>query len=749
MLCSRFFRRTLPRALLRRLAGALLAAVLGLAASGGAVFAQTEAVDAEALAADRVEALIDTLESETERAALVETLRTLLEAQRQAPPAGGAGDAAEGASPFERRVLALFRELDDGSAIAAWVAGQASDAERRALWLQALWQAALALGAGVVALLAVRRFASPRLERLRRREEAGWVERPLIGAGVLALRVAPVAAFAGAGYAAMLALTEESLARAACLAAIKAVALTLLAAAVARAVLVPLSPQLRVLPLGDRQAAYLAVWLRRFATVGVFGFVATDLLAGVGLPPAGAALLERLVGLALAAMAIVLVMQGRQPVAAWIRDRESGGGALRNGLSDIWHVLAVIAVAMVFVAWALRVERSFAFLLEGFAVSGLALFGALLASALGRRLLHRTFRVSADLAARFPGLETRANRYLSAAGSLLNAVVWLVALAVALEAWGVDALGLALSAMGLDVIGRVVSVVVVAAVAIVAWELGDGAIASYLRRGEQGALSPRLQTLLPLVRNVLLVVIATIAAITVLAEIGLDIAPLLAGAGVVGLAIGFGAQTLVKDVITGAFVLFEDQFSVGDWIDVGGKMGGVESITIRTVRLRDLNGYIHTIPFGQISAVTNMMRDFGYAVIDVGIAYQENTDRVIEALREIDAEARRDPEIAECLSGDLEVLGVNALGDSSVTVRVRVRTLPGYQWGVRRNYLRLIKLRFDELGIEIPFPHMTVYFGEIRGGRTAPAMVRIDAADPVPAPARASEATPRGSAAPD
>jgi small conductance mechanosensitive channel len=132
------------------------------------------------------------------------------------------------------------------------------------------------------------------------------------------------------------------------------------------------------------------------------------------------------------------------------------------------------------------------------------------------------------------------------------------------------------------------------------------------------------------------------------------------------------------------------------------------------------------VPFGEVATVTNMTRDFGYAVIDVGVAYQENTDHVLEVIREVDKEAREDETLAEQLVGDLEVFGVHALDASQVTLRVRVKTLAGYQWGVRREYFRRIKLRFDRDGIEIPFPHMTVYFGEVRGGQTPPAHLRID-----------------------
>ncbi len=712
-----------------------LAVALVVAAGPTAAFPQDGAGDPRAaLDAERIDSLIATLESDEERRSFIDGLKALAQTRREmAPPPDGAAAGETGA--LERGLSDLIHELGDGGAVTAWLAGQASDGDLRALWLQTLWQVALSLGCGIAAMLLVGRLTARRLETLRERDAASWMERPLIALGGLALRAVPVAAFAAVAYPTMLAVAHDDLSRTVSAAAVNAVALTQIAVSAVRTILAPLSPQVRALPIDDRQAAYLTVWFRRFATVGIYGFLATDLLATLGAPGSGVALLQRAVGLALTLMAVIVILQCREATAAWIRAHPAGGGGrmARHRLADIWHVLAMVAVAVLFAVWALRVGDGFAFLLRGFATTGVAVFGALLVSALAGRLLGRLFRVGGDLSDRFPGLERRTGRYVSLAGWLLNAVVWLSALAVALEAWGVEAVSLATSPSGLEVLGRLAAVVIIAAVAVAVWELGDGAISSYLRRREEDALSPRLSTLLPLVRNGLMVAVGVIATITILAEIGLDIAPLLAGAGVIGLAIGFGAQTLVKDVITGAFILFEDQFSVGDWIDAGGKMGGVESISIRTVRLRDIDGYVHTVPFGEIATLTNMMRDFGYAVIDIGVAYRENTDKVIEVIREVDAEARGNPDLAERLSGDLEVLGVNALGDSSVTVRVRIKTPAGFQWGVRREYLRLIKLRFDEAGIEIPFPHMTVYFGEIRGGTTAPAIVRLDAGDPEPA----------------
>ena len=717
----------MARVVRRSFAALGLAALLALA--GGPAAAAEDAAGGE-----RLQALIAILEDEAARGALVEELRALAAATRQEDARPGGGEDASGLEAglragldgLGRRVRVVADQFGAGGRIADWLAAQAGG-ERRGLWLAAAWQTALALGLAALGALAAARAVRPPLLRLRERRSAGWFGRLPIALARFGCGLVPVAAFAAIAGTAALAEGFGESARAICIAAATAAALVHGGAAALRAVLAPLAPHARLLPVGDGQAAYLTVWAARFLGVAVYGGFAVELLVALGLPAVGAALLRLPLALALAAMALVVIAQSRQTVAVWIRAHPGGGRglALRRRLADIWHVPAMLAVAALFAAWALGLN--FAFLLRGFAATALALLVALLISTAVHRGLGRLFRIGGELASRFPGLEKRTDRYLWAVGWLLNAAVWLLALVAVLAGWGIDAAAVLLAPAALDAAGRLLEVLAVAAAAALAWELGDGAITGYLARGGERAPGPRLKTLLPLARNALLIAIAAVATLTVLATLGLDIAPLLAGVGVAGIAIGFGAQALVRDVIAGAFILFEDQLSIGDWVEAGGKMGGVESISIRAVTLRDLDGYLHTVPFGQIGTLTNMMRDFGYAVIDVGIAYQEDTDRVIEALREVDREARRDAALAGQLAGELEVMGVTALGDSSVTLRVRVPTLPGCQWGVRRDYLRLVKRHFDEKGIEIPFPHLTVYFGELREGRTPPAIVRLDA----------------------
>lgn len=229
----------------------------------------------------------------------------------------------------------------------------------------------------------------------------------------------------------------------------------------------------------------------------------------------------------------------------------------------------------------------------------------------------------------------------------------------------------------------------------------------------------RAATLGRVFRYLVAVVVSLIAGMLVLDEIGISVAPILGAAGVVGLAVGFGAQSLVKDYFAGFFILLEDQIRHGDVVEIAGKGGFVEEITLRYVRLRDYDGNVHYIANGLISTVTNMSRGFAQSVIDIGIAYREDVDEAFDVMRGVATAMRADPAFGPRILDDLEIAGVERWADSAVILRCRFKVAPLEQWGVRREFLRRLKRAFDERGIEIPFPHLTIYAGVLKDG-TAP-----------------------------
>lgn len=226
----------------------------------------------------------------------------------------------------------------------------------------------------------------------------------------------------------------------------------------------------------------------------------------------------------------------------------------------------------------------------------------------------------------------------------------------------------------------------------------------------------RLATLEQVARHAATVLILLIAIMLVLAELGISIAPILTAAGVLGIAVGFGAQSLVRDYFNGFFLLLENQVRQGDVIEVAGKGGLVEEMTLRYIRLRDYEGSVHTIPNGAVDMVTNRSRGHAFAVIDVKVAYREDIDAVFGIMRRVGAELRADPEHAARIEDDLEIAGVEQWADSAVVLRCRFRVKPLEQWGVRRAYLQRLKQAFDAAGVEIPRPHLTVYAGQPRAG---------------------------------
>ncbi|HEU4343815.1 MAG TPA: mechanosensitive ion channel family protein [Candidatus Binatia bacterium] len=227
-----------------------------------------------------------------------------------------------------------------------------------------------------------------------------------------------------------------------------------------------------------------------------------------------------------------------------------------------------------------------------------------------------------------------------------------------------------------------------------------------------GATMMRVRTLMSVLWTIAVGLIWFIAGLTILGQIGVNVAPILASAGVVGLAVGFGAQNLVKDLVSGFFLILEDQVRVGDVAVINGTGGLVEAITFRTIILRDFSAVVHVFPNGSVTTLSNMTKDWSAYVIDMGVAYKEDTDHVVDVMRRVAEEMRSEAQYASAMLEPIEIFGVDGFGDSAVTIKARLKTRPLQQWNVGREYRRRLKKAFDAEKIEIPFPHRTLYMGE-------------------------------------
>jgi small conductance mechanosensitive channel len=481
---------------------------------------------------------------------------------------------------------------------------------------------------------------------------------------------------------------------------------------VSRVLVAPGTSNLRLIPITDETAQYLYIWIRRLALIGIYGTFVTESTRFFGVRLAVRVGAFKAIGALLTLLVVIVVLQNRSAVSRAIA--YEGASALlgiRRAIADVWHILVILYVVGLFGVWLFDVRGGFDYLARGSLGTLVVIGAAWLIIAAMKRIVARAFRLHPDLTWRFPGLEARANRYLPIFRDAVRLVIWVIALLLVLQVWGVQSLQWLSSRTGVQFVGTLLAIGLVLLVALIIWESFAMALERYAARlAARGAGGARARTLLPLFRTTALIVLIVLAGLVILTQIGVNITPLLAGAGVVGLAVGFGSQKLVQDVINGVFMLLENTISVGDVVDLGsGHAGVVEAIGIRTMRLRDGNGTVHTIPFSEVKTVKNMTRDFAKGLFEVEVAYSEDVDRVMDAMKAVGEDISKDPAYAPLVIEPFSIIGVDKVKGSGVVVLGQISTLPGKQWDVTRAYNRAMKKRFDELGIKMPTGRATIY----------------------------------------
>jgi small conductance mechanosensitive channel len=702
---------------------ACLAAMAFLApATAMAQFVETTA--APEVSSAEIEVLVQSLQDPEARAKLIAQLKAMQAAQKKA-------EGAEEEPGLGAMLLATLsdnvREASDGLVmvatallnapmIVAWGAEQLRDPTVRSLWFELLWKIAAVLAAAMAVEWLAHRLLGQLRQRLENRQpENVYLWRLPYAFLHLMLELIPIAAFMAIAYGVMSALAPSEVTRLVMLAIINANLATRLIAAAAKTALAPRARSLRLINVGDETANYLLIWIRRVSAVAVYGYFIAEAGLLLGLPPALHIFILRAVGLVVAGMLVIFVLQNRSAVTQWLKVRGESGAwnRLRNRFADIWHILAIIYVFAVYSVWALNITGGFAFLFRATLLTFLLLFVVRMITAGISRMVERGFALSSELKARFPRLETRANRYLPLLQRILFAVIYVVTALSLLEVWGIDAYGWLSTDFGQRLVRSLVTIGFIALGALVATEVVNGIVESFLNRRQRDADDPgrgaRLRTLLPLVRNAFRIVLVVMVSLIVLSELGINIAPLLAGAGVVGLAVGFGAQTLVKDVITGIFILAEDTLAVGDVADIDSRIGVVEAMSIRSIRLRDGAGAVHTIPFSSVTTVKNMTKDYANAMFDVAVGYDADLEKVNKTLRQIGEDLRKDPKFARDILEPMTVVGITRFQENGIIIQAYIKTRPMRQWDVRNEVHLRLRKAFAEQGIEFAVPqrHIT------------------------------------------
>lgn len=710
-----------------RIAKSLIALVL-LLNLGSAAWAQDEAAaenDASGEAnsvqvqQERIDQLITTLEDEQKREELIAQLRLLLEAEEQATPPDerpSVGDQLLGqlAQQFESlgdATDAILETPDDMLDLWNWLKADVTSTSGRSRWFDILRTLGISLGAGLFAFFL---FAIP-LRRLGRRiaqpSRTLWHKafRSLLGLVIDAL---PVIAFAIAGSAALATMNAGIIAEAMTADLLTVINIALALCALFRVITRPRRPALRLVPVSDGVARSLT--RRIYWVIGIMAtaYGITETLPLIGMPWTARTAFLTIASLAVGIILIGTVIKHRRPVQYAIERSVTKGtivGDLFIWLGRNWHAIGVGVILILVVTYIVGGDLLFLGVVGKIGWTLLILLVSVAIWQLIDALLTRQ-------AARRKAEASDGDAIRETSQALVRIVVKLaltfLAAALLVHIWIFDVLDWLGNDTGQSLIEGGVTIAIIIGLAYAANRIIAAIIDRIQHSRRSGSLEQRrrrVETLLPLLRSTAAVLIVTVTSLIVLSEIGLDITPLLASAGVIGLAIGFGAQSLVKDVITGLFILLEDAVGVGDVVTVGGYTGVVEEMSIRTIRLRDFSGSVHVVPFGVVDAATNMTRDFSFAVFEIGVSYDSDVDEVMAIMAEVDTEMRDDIDLRRLVLEPIQIVGLDSFGDSAVVIKARIKTRPGEQWTVLRAYNRLLKKRFDERGIEIPFPQMSLH----------------------------------------
>lgn len=684
--------------------------------------------------ADDLQNLVNTIQDPTARQKLVKELQGLIVAQRgvqQKSPTQAVHNffamLSDEAQAIGGEFLAAAAVVVDAPRVGAWLRDQASSSQTRHRWFEISTRLAIVIGLAIVAdwLVWFLLRGPARQFGARIGEAMAWrLVYLLLNAVFEAL---PIAAFATVAFFVLPLTAPRFVTERVAITVISAYLWSRTVSAGARVVL--LSPSaLALYPLGEETRNYLYIWIRRFANFGLYGFALAGCAWWLSVPGAIYAILLRVVVLVLGILANIFVLQNKTAVALWLRGPTGdaagrrGWRLLRHRLADAWHILAIVIITGTFGISVLHIQGGFVFLLRATLLSAVVVLAAALAAQFVSRASERGFAVRPQLKARFPTLETRTNRYIPVLTTLTSLAIYVVAALALLQAWGIDSFLWLQATAASPVVDSVASIVIVLAAAVIAWEAFVLALEHHMLRFEDDSRRrARAQTMVPFLRIIALVIIGVIVVFAVLGALGINIGALLAGAGVFGLIAGLGSQSIIKDFMTSIAVLMDDTFAVGDVVDFGGGHSGVvEAMSIRTIKVRAFDGSLMTVPFSEAKIIQNLTKDYSYYVANVGIAYHEDTDRVVKVLVQTVDGMRKEKEFARWILEPLDVVGVDRFADSAVIIVVRIKTLPIHQWAVGREFNRRMKQAFDHEGIEMPFPTRTIYFGADDGDGTSP-----------------------------
>lgn len=616
-------------------------------------------------------------------------------------------------------VKQLLDEINQVQDALEGISDELKNPHDRRVWLFGFVKCWLVIVLGYLSFFFSHRLTDKVVRRLTRPVEKSLVVKLIHALLVWLLNLMPLAIFAIVSYLALIFLHVDPQLQWALLAWVSAFLIANTLMTIFDLVLTVFCAFPKIFLLTHDSAQFFKRWLRFLTDLVVYGYFILQVMLFLGASQDVYSILLKLLGLLVTLSLIVFVMQTPLRIIKFFKIHPEKWAHIQT----LCRAVAVIYLALLYLVWIARADHFFWFVLRGTVFSLIVIILAFRLTRVVYRYLSREVKISPHLRKRLPGLEQRARRYRRSLGVIVQAFVYTVMVLLLFKIWrGPEAAWLPSGVKEMLVV-KTVAIICIFLVAVLIWELSNSIMEiSLTKNGEDLTIeSGRTHTLLTMARKTIFVALALVVLLMVLAEMGVNIAPLLAGAGVLGLAVGIGAQKLMQDLITGFFMLLENQIAVGDWVKIGDYSGTVEAISIRILRLRDTAGVVNMIPYSSITTVSNYTKEFSYSLLDVSVAYRENVEQVIEVLRQIAEELRQDPIFSLWILEPLEVMGLDKFAESAMVVRVRLKTKPGMQWQVSREFNRRMKQKFDELDIQIPFPHTTIFFGENKDG-TAPAV---------------------------
>ncbi|WP_010509087.1 mechanosensitive ion channel family protein [Komagataeibacter europaeus] len=528
----------------------------------------------------------------------------------------------------------------------------------------------------------------------------------------LLIKLLPVALFCGLGYGASALFTSTHQAAMVTITLTNAYVIARVIYLLLETVFVPHSPTIRLCSASDATARMVTRWWN-FLVAAPSIVVCLSTLGGVfDMPARGTEAIIRAVVLIEHILIAIFIWRIRHHVAAALqpsaRLREKPFWIFVGRMVRFWWIPAMFFDLALWLVWATQIRGGYAWILRTLSLTIVVILGARLLSVLAFSMQNKIFHVPEATEKRYPGLQARVDYYYPIARRALSVLLTFVTIVLLLQSWGLPAIRFFLhGSLGTKIVGAMLTIMIAYTIAIVVWEVANATLQNQITRFEtsdQASRATRLRTVLPIIRTVLLTFIIIIVTVTTLSQIGINVAPLLTGAGIMGAAIAFGSQSLVKDFITGFFMLVENAMQVGDWVTAGSVAGTVEHLSIRTLRLRAVNGDLHIIPFSSVTSIANTSRDYNLVVVSFMLDLSEDPHRVAAILKDELSLMRKDPVYGPLIKSDFSFLGVEQADGNGAKFLGSIRTAAGAKWKVYREYYSRLGARMVKEKVAFPIP---------------------------------------------